>query len=147
MEQLADVVPMVQILDIPVPQMVEQLLEVFWRLDIEVPEQVIEVPKISQDSIRERLVDCDLRHPQMAEQLVEGRPSCLSPRSSSSRPSRSSTIQLFVVVVVVEVLEVFSQERVQQRLPTLTFQFLGSSRFPPWPGFNCLIFSLSWCCG
>ena len=45
-------------------QKVEQLLEVLGRLDIE-------VPKISQDSIRERLVDCDLRHPQMAEQLME----------------------------------------------------------------------------
>ena len=46
-------------------------MEVFRRLDIEVPAQVIEVPKISQDCIRERLVDCDLRHPQMAEQLLE----------------------------------------------------------------------------
>ena len=70
MEQL-DAVPMVQVLEIPVPQMVEQLLEVFRRLDIEVSAQVIEVPKISQDCIRERLVDCDLRHPQMAEQLME----------------------------------------------------------------------------
>ena len=57
--------------DTPVPQMVEQLLEVLRRLDIEVPAQVIEVPKISQDCIREHLVDCDLRHPQMAEQLME----------------------------------------------------------------------------
>ena len=70
-DQLADAAPMVQVLDTPVPQMVEQLLEVLRRLDIEVPAQVIEVPKISQDSIRERLVDCDLRHPQMAEQLME----------------------------------------------------------------------------
>ena len=70
-EQRIEHTPMVQILDAPVPQNVEQLLEVLRRLDIEVPAQVIEVPKISQDSIRERLVDCDLRHPQMAEQLVE----------------------------------------------------------------------------
>ena len=70
-DQLADAEPMVQVLDTPVPQMVEQLLEVLRRLDIEVPAQVIEVPKISQDSIRERLVDCDLRHPQMAEQLMD----------------------------------------------------------------------------
>ena len=33
MEQLADVVPMVQILDIPVPQMVEQLVDVFRLFD------------------------------------------------------------------------------------------------------------------
>ena len=71
LEQRIEHTPMVQILDAPVPQKVEQLLEVLRRLDIEVPAQVIEVPKISQDSIRERLVDCDLRHPQMAEQLME----------------------------------------------------------------------------
>ena len=71
MEQTVVSAPGLQILDVPVPQMVEQLLEVFRRLDIEVPEQVIEVPKVSLDCIRERLVDCDLRHPQMAEQLME----------------------------------------------------------------------------
>ena len=71
MEQTVVSSPGLQILDAPLPQKVEQLLEVLRRLDIEVPAQVIEVPKISQDSIRERLVDCDLRHPQMAEQLVE----------------------------------------------------------------------------
>ena len=70
-EQRIEHTPLVQILDAPVPQKVEQLLEVLRRLDVEVPAQVSEVPKISQDSIRERLVDCDLRHPQMAEQLVE----------------------------------------------------------------------------
>ena len=70
-EQTVVSAPGLQILDAPVPQKVEQLLEVLRRLDIEVPAQVIEVPKISQDSIRERLVDCDLRHPQMAEQLME----------------------------------------------------------------------------
>ena len=70
-EQRIELTPLVQILDAPVPQKVEQLLEVLRRLDIEVPAQVIEVPQISQDSIRERLVDCDLRHPQMAEQLME----------------------------------------------------------------------------
>ena len=70
-DQLAHAALMVQVMDTPVPQMVEQLLEVLRRLDIEVPVQVIEVPKISQDCIRERLADCDLRHPQMAEQLME----------------------------------------------------------------------------
>ena len=47
MEQLADVVPMVQILDFPVPQMVEQLVDVFRFFDTlcPVPEQVFEVPK------------------------------------------------------------------------------------------------------
>ena len=37
-------------------------------LDTPTPEQVIAVPKISQDFIRQRTV---LREPQMAEQLVE----------------------------------------------------------------------------
>ena len=114
MEQVAVVVPMVQVLDIPVPQMVEQLLEVFRRLDIEVPEQIIEVPKVSLDCIWERLVDCDLRHPQMAEQLME-LPTVLSlaeqivdnpaPRDRGRRGG----------------LQDFSQDRVQQLLPTLIF--------------------------
>ena len=34
-------------------------------------EQVIDVPKISQDSIQQRLVDLDFRHPQVADKLVE----------------------------------------------------------------------------
>ena len=40
--------------------------------------QVIDVPKISQDRIQQRLVDWDLHHSQMAEQLVEV-PTVLSP--------------------------------------------------------------------
>ena len=110
-------VPVVEVLDIPAPQMVEQLLEVFGRLDIEVPEQVIEVPKSSQDCIRGRLVDCDLRRPQMAEQLIEV-PTVLSLAeqivdnpASCGRGLRGG-------------IEDFSQDRVQQLLPTLTFQFL-----------------------
>ena len=39
-------------------------------MDSEVPEQVIDVTKISQDRIHQRMVDWDLRHSQMAEQLV-----------------------------------------------------------------------------
>ena len=34
-------------------------------------EQAVDVLKISQDSIQQRMVDRDLRHPQMAEQFVE----------------------------------------------------------------------------
>ena len=53
MEQLADVVPMVQILDIPVPQMVEQLRDVlrFFASLLPTPEQVIKVPKILLDDV------------------------------------------------------------------------------------------------
>ena len=78
-EQLADIAPMVQILDSPVSQTSEQLLEVFRLLDTQMPvEQAIAVPKITKDLIQPRLVDCDQRYPQMAEQLVEV-PTVLTP--------------------------------------------------------------------
>ena len=67
-EQLADVVPMEQILDIPVPQMGDQLVASLKHLDTPIPEQVTAVPKISLSSRRSRTV---LREPQTAEQLVE----------------------------------------------------------------------------
>ena len=66
-EQLADFAPMVQILDVPVPQMVDQLVDVLKLLDTAIPEHVIAVPKILQDSIPHRAV-FEL---QLAEQLVE----------------------------------------------------------------------------
>ena len=69
MEQLAEIAPMVQILDAPVPQSVVQLVEVLKPCDTMVPEQVIDVPKItSTDVIPHRAV---LRVPQKAEQLVD----------------------------------------------------------------------------
>ena len=67
-EQRIEHTPYVQILDAPVPQKVEQLVDFFKDLDSHVPVQVIEVPKISQDIIPQRSVDLV---PQMAEQLVE----------------------------------------------------------------------------
>ena len=60
--------PFVQILDALVPQMVEQLVDFFKDFDVEVPAQVIKVPKIPQDIIPQRSVDLV---PQMVEQLVE----------------------------------------------------------------------------
>ena len=60
--------PMVQILDVPVPQMVDQLVDVLKLFDNSVPEHVIDVPKVSQDAIPQRTVLCE---PQLAEQLVE----------------------------------------------------------------------------
>ena len=72
-EHIADVVPMVQILDAPVPRVgeqgVDQLVEAFRHLDLLIPEQVIEVPKIS--SSRRRCRRGRLPVQQMAEQLVE----------------------------------------------------------------------------
>ena len=67
-EQTAEVAPMVQILDAPVPQKGIELADIKC-VDLQAPiEQVIDVPKIFLDSIQPRLV---LRLPQTAEQLVE----------------------------------------------------------------------------
>ena len=71
-EHMAELAPLVQILDAPVPQLGEQLVDIFniFRLvDTQTPvEQVIEVPEISLPSRCYRTV---LSAPQMAEQLVE----------------------------------------------------------------------------
>ena len=73
MEHIVDFVccsPMVQILDAPVPQTVEQLPDVLQFFDTLVPdpEQVIEVPKILPEDVPFRPV---LRDTQLVEQLVE----------------------------------------------------------------------------
>ena len=69
MEQLADDAPRVPMLDVPVSLMVGQLVEVFRHIDTVVPEQVIDVPKISShDTILQRAV---LLVPQMVEQLSD----------------------------------------------------------------------------
>ena len=68
-EQIVDTALIVPSLDIPVPQMSNQLLEVCRQLDTPIPEQVIEVPKISssRQSHRRRVRFAE----QTAEQLVE----------------------------------------------------------------------------
>ena len=65
-------------LDVPVPQMVDQLPDIvhFFAALSPDPEQVIEVPKISFDRVSQRLVE--RRLPQMVEQLVEV-PTVLTP--------------------------------------------------------------------
>ena len=68
-EHMADVCPVVQTLDAPVPQMVDTVLEFFRALDKPVDEQVIAVPKISTDRVSQRLVE--RRLPQMVQPLVE----------------------------------------------------------------------------
>ena len=69
MEQIVDTVLFVPSLDVPVPQMENQLVEVCRQLDVRIPEQVIEVPKISSPSrpCRRRVRFAE----QTAEQLVE----------------------------------------------------------------------------
>ena len=75
-EDLGGLAPTVQILDDPMPQMVDSVLEFFRALDLPVGEQVIAVPKISTDRVSQRLVERHL--PQMVEQLVHV-PTVLSP--------------------------------------------------------------------
>ena len=78
-EHTADICLFVQILDVLVPQTGAQLVKFLRFLDAQSPvEQVIDVPKISEDSIQQRFVDRDSRIPQMAEQLVEV-PTVLTP--------------------------------------------------------------------
>ena len=115
-------------LDVPVPQMANQLLEVCRQLDTPIPEQVIEVPKISSSrhSHWRRVLFAE----QTAEQLVEV-------------PTIVSYSSLHGLVAVSEVFEV-SLDRIQQRLLeqiVLTFQF------SPEIGFKCFIRALAWCCG
>ena len=126
-EHIADVVPVVQILDIPVPQKVERLADFLVLLDTQTPvEQVIAVPKISNDSIQPRLVDCDLRRPQNS--LWKYRRCCPMLYSSSRLPSRSLPFRFLVVIAVREVFKIFFQNRVLLRLVeqiiVLTLQFV-----------------------
>ena len=67
---LLRVAAMVQVLDAPVPQTVEQLPDIlrFFETLMPDPEQVIEVPKILPEDVSMRTV---VREPQLAEQLVE----------------------------------------------------------------------------
>ena len=67
--QLIDDLPYVQILDTPVPQMVDSAMDFFRRLDLPVAEQVIDVPFFSSfSSCPSRAA---LSEPQLVEQLVE----------------------------------------------------------------------------
>ena len=80
MEHIVDFVcfaPMVQILDAPVPQTVEQLPDILRFFDTLMPdpEQVVEVPKILPVEVPMRTA---VREPQIAEQLVEV-PTLVSP--------------------------------------------------------------------
>ena len=74
-EQLAVLAPPVQILAVPVPQMVDNVIDALRLLDLPIAEQVIEVPMISFSSRPSR---SRVPEPQSAEQLVEV-PTVLSP--------------------------------------------------------------------
>ena len=118
----------VQSLDVPVPQMGEQLPNIvqFFAVQLpEVAEPVIEVPKILLDRTPQRLgIVCVSRRWRNSWWMC--RLSCLILRSNSLLPSRSLTFQFRVVLeeVGVEVFKV-SLDRVQRflKLFVLTFQF------------------------
>ena len=63
-EDMGNVCPFVQILDLPVPQMADTVLEFFRLLDLPVAEQGIEVRKVSSSSWRSWAV---LRAPQVVD--------------------------------------------------------------------------------
>ena len=113
-EELADFAPMLQILDVPVPQMVDQLVDVLRLFDAAIPGQLVAVPKISCPS---RPLRAALAATQMAEQV------------GGSANGRVGCIFQFLVVVVplaVEVFKVFTQNRDHFSLlssRSLTFQF------------------------
>ena len=67
-EHIDEICPFVPILDVPEPQMGAQVVEFMHAIDTAIPEQVIEVPRLSPDRIPQRSLD---RRPQLAEQLVE----------------------------------------------------------------------------
>ena len=68
-QQIVDAVPLVPLLDDPVPQMVEQLHDIkrFFDLLLPVPEKVIEMPRILLDDVTMRTTVRDTQ----LEQLVE----------------------------------------------------------------------------
>ena len=120
MEQLADVEPMVQTLDIPVPQGGDQLVEAFWDLDLPIPEQVIEAPKFTSSGRRSRKRPVPVVQ-QTAEQLVEV-PTIVSVSSlralvvfkfSQGQNSTAFVVQnmLTFQFCVVEVFKVYAQDR------------------------------------
>ena len=107
-------------LDVPVPQMVDQLpdIEHFFAALSPDPEQVIEVPKILPLDVPIRAI---LRVTQLVEQLVEV-PTTVSYSSLLRLWSSTSTFQFLVVEDQVLVFMVFSQDSVQHRcLPENAF--------------------------
>ena len=107
-EHIVDDCPFVQILDVPVPQLENQLVEFMQKIDSSTLEQVIAVPKNSLDRIPQRFVDW--RRPQKAEQLVEV-PTVVS--LSSLQLTAEQIIDIPVPLVIMEVFKLFSLDKVR----------------------------------
>ena len=156
-EQLADVVPMVQVLDAAGLFGEDVVVEVLRMLDVPAVEQVIAVPKILQDRTPQRLGD-RLRQPQTAEQLME------VPTDVSYSKLQQLTAEQIVDIPVPGGDEGGGRGGLQGSLPrqnsaalhieqTVDIPVPGravergawrSSRFC-WTGFNSLFIS-RWCC-
>ena len=127
MEHIVDFVciaPMVQILDAPVPQMVEQVPDdVLWFFDrlTTVAEQVIEVPQILPEEVPFRAV---LRDTQPAEQLVEV-PTIVSYSSLQRIMEQNVDIPVPGRGGRSSGLQGFSRDRIQQRGVLLRNAFLS----------------------
>ena len=104
--QVVVAVPLVPLLDFPVPQTVDTFLDFFRALDQPVDEQVTAVPKISFDRVSQRLVE--RRLPQIAEQLVEV-PTVLTPTRIA--------LQIAEQIVGIPVPRGCGEQRLQGLLP------------------------------
>ena len=104
-EHIVNVLPFLQILDVPVPQVVDQLVEFMQRLDTVTPVQVIAVPKISlRTESRSVLWTGVVRRRNC---WWKCRLSCVVPFCSSSLPSRTWTFQFLAPMVIMVVFKVF----------------------------------------
>ena len=103
---MVDSLPFVQILDVPVPQMENQLVDFMQRLEILTPEQVIDVPEIPLDRILQRFVLVRRK----LNSWLTCRLSCLIPLCSLGLPSRPLTFQFLALVVLMEVFKVLLQQ-------------------------------------
>ena len=95
-DDLGEFAPMVQILDLPMPQMVDYVVGALRLLDFPIAEQVIDVPKISCSPCPSRSL---VPEPQSADQLVEV-PTVLSPLRIAEQivgiPVRRGRVQGFL---------------------------------------------------
>ena len=155
MGDVGNVCPLVQILDLPVPRMADTVLEFFRLLGLPVAEHVIEVPKVSLSScpsravlrarqVVEQLVEVPtiVRYSSLQQRSAEQVVDIPVPRGRGRRRQvfslgrlqqrwvEQSTLTFQFREVVghaVEVLKVYTQDRVQQRLmpsKSLTYLFL-----------------------
>ena len=84
---IEDIVPYVQILDVPVPQLGDRVVDLLREIDAPaLVEQVIAVPKISMDRVPQRSV---CRRSRRAEQLVEV-PTIVSYSSPQQRTAKQT---------------------------------------------------------